>query len=244
MLSETKGKREGFLSGNQLKILAALFMIVDHVGALFFPGIIGPMSWMRYVGRLSFPIFAFFIAEGCRYTKNRARYLGVLSLMGLVFHLVYYYVVGDETLNVIVTFAMGVALVYAWQNALFFCREKRVFGAVLGFVLFFGYGFLCYKICKAVHVDYRFGGIILPWLVYLTNKKWMRLFFFALGIVVVAIGMGEESAVEVWALLSVPIMALYSGERGKMRMKYFFYLFYPIHLVALYGIYLLYMGVL
>ena len=242
MISLTNGRKEGLLSGNQLKILAALFMIVDHVGALFFPELLGSMGWMRYVGRLSFPIFAFFIAEGCRYTKNRARYLGVLSLMGLVFHLVYYYVVGDEMINVIVTFAMGVALVYLWQNALAACKAKRAEGIVLGFALFVGYGFLCYEICKAVHVDYRFGGIILPWLVYLTNKKWMRLFFFALGIVVVAICMGTEKEVEVWALLSVPIMALYSGERGKMRMKYFFYLFYPIHLVALYGIYLLCTG--
>lgn len=232
-INETK---EGFLSGNQLKILAALFMIVDHVGLLFFPNLASPMAWMRYVGRLSFPMFAFFIAEGCRYTKNRARYLGMMGVIGLVFHLVYYYYVGDDMMNVFLSFTFAIALIYLWQNFVSACKVKRIDGAVLGLVLFFAYAFLLYRITRIVHVDYYFGGILLPWLTYLTKKKWLRLFFFALGIALVAVFMGKFWYVEAWGLLAVPIMALYNESRGKWRMKYFFYFFYPIHLVALYGI--------
>jgi len=59
-----------FLSGNMLKIIAALAMLCDHVGLLFFPS----QDIFRIIGRLAFPIFAFMIAEGCKYTRNKAKY--------------------------------------------------------------------------------------------------------------------------------------------------------------------------
>lgn len=59
------------MPGNILKLIAALSMLIDHVGLMFFPN----QLWMRAVGRLAFPIFAFFIAEGFRYTRSKLRYL-------------------------------------------------------------------------------------------------------------------------------------------------------------------------
>ena len=59
------------LSGNMLKILGAVFMLIDHIGVVFFPEV----KILRILGRISFPIFAFMIAEGCRYTRNKLRYL-------------------------------------------------------------------------------------------------------------------------------------------------------------------------
>ena len=54
------------LSGNALKILAAIFMTLDHMGLMLFPHI--PL--LRILGRLALPIFAFMIAEGCKYTRD------------------------------------------------------------------------------------------------------------------------------------------------------------------------------
>ena len=68
-----------FLSGNMLKILAAVAMLSDHIGLLFFPGNIV----FRIVGRLAFPIFAFMIAEGTKYTRNKAKYFSMI--FGLAF---------------------------------------------------------------------------------------------------------------------------------------------------------------
>ena len=59
----------GSLSGNQLKIIAAISMTVDHLGFILFPSLI----ILRIIGRIAFPIFAYMIAEGCRYTKNEKR---------------------------------------------------------------------------------------------------------------------------------------------------------------------------
>ena len=65
------------LSGNTLKIVAAVSMLLDHIGVVFFPHV----AVFRILGRLALPIFAFMIAEGCRYTKNRLRYF--LTIFGL-----------------------------------------------------------------------------------------------------------------------------------------------------------------
>lgn len=73
-----------------LKYMAAAFMAVDHVGMLF-----DPLSafftagdparqLLRYLGRLAFPIFAFFVAEGCRKTRNYPAYLRRLGLFALL----------------------------------------------------------------------------------------------------------------------------------------------------------------
>ena len=61
----------GGLSGNSLKIIAAFAMLIDHVGIMFFPTV----AIYRIIGRISFPIFAFMIAEGCRYTRNKLKYI-------------------------------------------------------------------------------------------------------------------------------------------------------------------------
>ena len=62
---ETKIKTIG-LNSNQLKILAMLFMTVDHIGAFLLP----QYEILRYIGRLAMPIFAFMIAEGCTHRRQ------------------------------------------------------------------------------------------------------------------------------------------------------------------------------
>ena len=55
------------LTGNQLKLIALVTMTIDHIGMQLFPRV----RLLRIIGRLAFPIFAYMIAEGCRYTRNR-----------------------------------------------------------------------------------------------------------------------------------------------------------------------------
>ena len=58
------------LNRNVLKIIALITMLIDHIGLVFFPGI----EIFRIIGRISFPIFAFMIAEGCEHTENKKKY--------------------------------------------------------------------------------------------------------------------------------------------------------------------------
>lgn len=67
------------LSGNALRIIAALSMLIDHIGVILFPNV----TILRIIGRIAFPIDAFMIAEGCANTKNKLWYLSSLSDMAL-----------------------------------------------------------------------------------------------------------------------------------------------------------------
>ena len=69
----------------QLKCIAILSMAADHTGALLFP----EQMWLRGVGRLAFPIFAFVLAEGFFYTHDIKRYLARMGVFALLSEIPY-----------------------------------------------------------------------------------------------------------------------------------------------------------
>ena len=105
------------LTGAQLKYLACVSMVIDHVGMLFAPmaAVAGADDLLyhlfRYAGRLAFPIFAFFVAEGCLHTHDFRRYLLRLGLFGALTHVVALIATGGQSGSVIATFffaALGI----------------------------------------------------------------------------------------------------------------------------------------
>ena len=85
------------LNGNHLKLIAAVTMLLDHAGILLFPKIM----LFRILGRLAYPIYAYMIAEGCRYTRNKLRYFLMVFGLGTACQLVYYFASGDTYLNIL-----------------------------------------------------------------------------------------------------------------------------------------------
>ena len=75
-----KANKIRILDGTMLKIIAMVSMVFDHVGDMFFPD----MMWLRMVGRLAMPIFAFCITEGYIHTRNRNKYLLRMGIFALV----------------------------------------------------------------------------------------------------------------------------------------------------------------
>ncbi len=225
-------RKSGFLDGNSLKLLAAFFMFCDHLGLLLFP----QKMFLRYLGRLAFPIFAFFIAEGCRYTRNRSKYLGMMALFGLVFNIVYYLFTNDRYVNVFVSFSLAICLVYLYDFIRCFVKEKKWIRSILSLLFLIVFVFCTYDVTtNLIHIDYGFFGILLPLLCYLTEKKYIRLALLALGIMLIAADMGEYCSIELWGLFAIVPLSLYNGKRGVAKMKNFFYVFYPAHLVFLEG---------
>ena len=217
------------LSNNQLKILAMVAMTLDHVGAYLFPHVL----WLRLVGRLAFPVYAFMIAEGCRHTRSPARYLGCLAGLAAVCQIVYFVAMGSLYQCIMVTFSLSVGLILLVRYA----RQKQSF---LSWLLV-GLGvalaaFLCHGLPSLLPgtdygVDYGFIGVMTPVLVYLWGKKLPQLIALAVCLVFLCF---SSWVGQIFALLAVPLLALYNGTRGKWKLKWFFYLFYPAHLVLIY----------
>ena len=97
------------LSGNILKIIAAISMVIDHIGFMFFPDLL----ILRLIGRIAFPIFAVMIAEGAKYTKNKLRYFLTIFLLGVICQVVYYFF-DDHSLymSILITFSISILLIY------------------------------------------------------------------------------------------------------------------------------------
>lgn len=214
------------LTGNMLKLLAMLTMTIDHIGVILLP----QYRILRIIGRLSMPIYAFMIAEGCHYTHDRRAYFLRLFGLAVMCQVVYAAVDRSAYQCILVTFSLSVGLICAVENA----RNKKTPGSILAaVVLVAAIYFLCEKLSSFVpgfHVDYGIWGVMLPVIVYFGGRDVVA---FTLGTLLLCLSIGHT---QWWAMLSVPLLALYNGQRGTHRLGRLFYLYYPAHLVILYAI--------
>lgn len=222
------------LTNNQLKVIAMVSMVLDHIGVALFPEV----EWLRILGRLALPIYAFMIAEGCRHTKNMWRYFGSMAFLAAICQLVYFFAMGSLYMCILVTFSLSIALIgllkQAQNNHAFFWTLLLMLGVCGAF-------FLCEILPGRLphtdfQIDYGFLGVMIPVCVYATKDRAGKMTVMLLSFVCMATIYG---GVQWWALLAVPLLLLYNGRRGKWKMKWFFYFFYPVHLVVIYGISLL-----
>lgn len=216
-----------------LKLIAAVSMLLDHAGLILFPKI----GVLRILGRLAFPLYAWCIAEGFRYTRNRRRYFLRIFLLGAACQIVYYIVDRTWYLGILLTFSASIALMAAVdfvhrsfaEDA---PRQTRVLSVSM-MVLALAAALI---LTSFVTVDYGFFGILLPVFTNLFPDKKRRLACFSLGLLVVCIASLSSFPIQFWSLCAIPLLALYNGKPGRIRMKAFFYIFYPAHLALLYGI--------
>ena len=96
----------GLFSGSTLKIFACAFMLIDHIGLVFYDYSPEVFEVFRIFGRLAFPIFAFFIAEGTRHSRHKWQRLATIFSIGLVFFLFYYFYDGRLYGNIFLTFSV------------------------------------------------------------------------------------------------------------------------------------------
>lgn len=222
------------LSGNALKIIALLTMTADHVGALIYP----QYEIFRIIGRIAMPIFAFMIAEGCAYTRRKVKYFALVLGLGLICVAGYLIAEGKLYLNILITFSFSIAMIYCLQYAM---RVKTAFAYLIFIFAVLLSAFLNFALPKitgngAFETDYGFFGTLLPVVIFMFKDFRFKLIATCLGLTLIAIDYG---GVQWWDYFALPFIFFYDGTRGKFRLKYFFYLYYPLHLVAIYGIYML-----
>ena len=239
---ETKTARTGFLSGNALKLIAALSMTIDHIGVVFFPR----TAWLRIVGRLAFPIFAFMIAEGCRYTRSRVRYFFTIFTLAAVCQGVYWFAARDTYLSVLVTFSISILVICLLQALRDALAEGHWSRTVLSVTALIGAVALVWYLDQILTIDYGFWGCMLPVFPAMLQPRrggaWKPLPWMGNAAHVLCLGLGllclyqSLGGLQFWSVLSLPLLLCYSGKRGRGDLKYFFYIFYPAHLAILQGL--------
>jgi len=224
------GSRFG-LSGSTLKLIACITMLIDHTGAAVVYNLLSLTSIrmhpdvynryvhlysaMRQVGRLAFPIFCFLIVEGYFHTKDVRKYMKRLFLFALISEIPFDFALKDGwffPLKQNVYFTLLIGLFVIWQ------MDRSKGRKVLQLIIL-----LCGMTCaRGLMTDYSFKGVFLIALLYIFHEN--RLLQCFAG----AVGIAWESTAPPAFILCY----LYNGKRG-LKLKYFFYLFYPVHLTIL-----------
>ena len=227
------------LNRNQLKYIVVVAMLIDHIAWAFVTPLSLSGQIMHFVGRLTGPTMAYLIAEGYRYTRSRTRYaarLGVFALISWVPYSLFEYgrwpVFSMGSFGVIFTLFLGFLAVWLWDRAPIPIAAKV--GAVLGLcaLSFFG--------------DWFVFDVLWPLFLFVFrhNRTKQRVSFW-----LVAAGAFLFCSIgwrPVWAALYnlgifvVPLLLQfgYSGTPGSRHPfhKWFFYVFYPLHLFVLYAL--------
>lgn len=256
METERKGKRG--ISGSTLKLIAITAMLIDHIGAgilerlmvssgymeimlsgdvnaiigwlsghslLFY----GNMVMRLLIGRIAFPIFCFLLVEGFQKTHDVKKYAVRLGIFALVSELPFDLLFNSSPLefgyqNVFFTLFVGVLVMIlydaisrkGWHTALKVALDIVVLAAGMALAEF-------------LRTDYAALGVLCISVMYFLRRRKVLQAVGASAVLVV----GNIS--ELCAPLGFIPICLYNGTRG-LKMKYFFYLFYPIHILIIYAV--------
>lgn len=220
------------LNGFQLKIIAIVIMAIDHTGALFFPDILA----IRIVGRLAFPLFAFFIAEGYRHTRSVYKYLARLGICAVVFQIPDWFFGVHYVLNIFATLFFGLAaitmydrlkdrsLALSWLAAAAAAVAAEVAGADYGA---YGVFYMLVFFIVAGNLNKTIIGLAILHAVYAAYE--LTTSYFTRGTAIF------YHSIQLYSMLCIPLVAMYNNKQGR-KMKYFFYAFYPAHMIVLYAI--------
>ena len=214
------------LSSYSIKWLAFVFMVVDHAGRIFIPGVWLPIA----IGRLSYPLFAWLAAQGQQKTSNIYRYIGRLLVWGCLSQPLYAYFcqLADVpvSLNVLFTLALGVGAIAIWK------RTNNTIGIPI----------LVVGLVAAILLNVA-GGAYAVATIYVMSEiryrnPWWHLGF--AGTALTFITIFGLPVVEVCAIFASLILIAFNGLRG--RKSKLFYLLYPAHLFGLIVLYQLSTG--
>lgn len=231
--------------GALLRLIACICMFIDHAGKMLFP----QLTWMRLVGRLAFPLFAYGIAVGAAMTKHPQPYITRVAALALVSQPLYavalghtnnamyavpfaqhplralytFYIKSWETPSILLPLLLGLLLLLC-------IRERKYIPALLIYVL-------CERFSGSL--DYGVGGIRLMILFYLFLEYPALCFAVTTAYMLVwALDgrgypiFGVQFGMRLFAVPAVVLASLPIRRKTQLP-KWLTYGFYPAHLIIL-----------
>lgn len=211
-----------------IKIIACITMVLDHIKYAI------PQTdcfITEYLGRLSYPLFAFLVVEGYVHTSDLKKYykrLLVFAVISQIPFMLFRTLVGEwKMLNIMFTLLLGLLSITAYDKI----KKEYISFPICLLLIILG---------KFLKVDYGWFGVTMILILYIFREKnifklisytiLIILYFYFSGIKVI-----NHAVIMLFISMLLPIILilLYNGKQGK-KMKYFFYWFYPIHMIILY----------
>lgn len=227
-------------TATQLKWIALIAMIIDHLAWAFFDYRQPPAQVLHFIGRLTFPLMAFLIAQGTLKTRNKRAYFFRLGSFALISHLPFRYMTYGpaafswgpnllENLHTSILYPFSLAVLAIWLY-----RDWQGPDILKGLLIFL----LC---ILALPGDYAFFAVLLPLAFSLNQDEPMdqiRNGALVIGFLVI-LAMSTEFPGQIYMLgtfLPLLLIHRYNGRLGRSKsspLKYLFYLFYPLHMVII-----------
>lgn len=216
-----------------LKLIGVLTMLSDHIGDSIF----GYFTIFNFIGRIAFPIFAFQSVQGYIHTKNLKKHILKLLIFACISQIPFMLFLSTFTksfsLNVLFTFVLGLLAIFAYDK----CKNK-----FLGFLIVI----LTSVIAHFIKVDYQAFGILLMFSFYIFKDKKILM---TISTVILSFVHYLPDIIKtpslclhyllcwLFTIISIIFILFYNQKQGP-KTKYFFYIFYPLHLLILYFIHM------
>lgn len=218
------------LRNDIVKVIAMITMFIDHIGYYIFPYYLNEYFIIfRIIGRLAYPIFAYYIAIGFKRTSNLKNYILRMFIFALLTQIPFYFFSGQLLyLNVMFTFTLGLMMLYFYEKS-----------SPVWIIFFIG--------AQILNTDYGAYGLAIILVFYIYGhdfKKSMMFYSLVTGLYVVMNTVGTSTVsfiqfIQLFSILAVPI--IYFKYPISIRInKYIGYAFYPGHiaLIVLIGRYI------
>lgn len=223
----------GGISGSTLKIIAIAAMTIDHVAWFITDDILGSGSIvsviMHAIGRITFPVMLFLLVEGFCNTRDLKKYILRMAAFAFISEIPFdlcfsgriFAAKGSFAFSYLnnVFFTLTLSLIAMWALQYCFIKQKPMILGVLAAAV------LAY-LSHLIGSDYSLFGVISACIMYLLRTNKIK--EYAVGSLVLCF----KSVKEIPAFLALPLVAKYNGRRG-LNMKYFFYIYYPAHLLII-----------
>lgn len=205
-----KNNSIGIKKSNSIKVLAILFMLIDHIGAVFFPY----KGLYRIIGRLAFPLFAYQLTIGYKNTSNINQYLKRLWIFALISQIPYTLLFDTTNLNIYFTLFLGLFLLEK--------LDKKSYYWIPSLLI----------ISELLNVDYGSYGLLLIVLLYSVESNIVK----AIGLILLSFlysNFTNMADSQVFSVLAIAIISISNYLPSIKINKTFIYWFYPLHLALL-----------
>lgn len=228
------------LNSNHLKIIAIIAMTIDHIADLLYPGMpnIFISNVMHIIGRLTAPIMFFFICEGYHYTKDIKKYISRLFIFALISHFAYCFAFGINFIpfstgnifnqtSIMWTLAWAVVALHIVHGKNNLKEWQKWLLIILINLITFSSDFSSIAVMTILFMYDRRGNLKSQ---MISMMAWLSLY----ALISYLFVSKTYGLIAMTAILVYPLLKNYNGKRGKVKwLKWFFYLYYPLHLIII-----------